>query len=166
MEQEIRNQIRNRVEEALGEPKKERSEYQEFISQCMKEKGGGTEAMKVCAAEWKGREKNDKKEKIEEKTFNDEEEHVNLIEKVANEIKEKAKHTSTILIVSEKCPVCEQLLEYIDVNDDRILTCPISDDECLEIAKSARVQGVPRLLIKEKDGFKQCKISEKGLTCF
>jgi hypothetical protein len=57
IEQQIKNQIRNRVEETLGEPKKERSEYQEFISQCMKEKGGGAEAMKVCAVEWKNKDK-------------------------------------------------------------------------------------------------------------
>ncbi|RLF60553.1 MAG: hypothetical protein DRN25_02385 [Thermoplasmata archaeon] len=53
IEQEIRSQIRNKVKKALGKPKKERSEYQEFISQCMREKGGGKDAMKACAVEWR-----------------------------------------------------------------------------------------------------------------
>jgi hypothetical protein len=53
IEQQIKDQIRDKIGEALGEPKKKRSEYQEFISKCMKEKGGGKDAMKMCAMEWR-----------------------------------------------------------------------------------------------------------------
>jgi len=87
---------------------------------------------------------------------------IKKIDKAINENLTESGHA--ILIVDRNCPICEEVVKKFS-RDSRIVICPLDDTNCLDIARSARIQGVPRLIVKASNGMKICKLSDDGLTC-
>jgi len=90
-----------------------------------------------------------------------------VTKKIHSSIKQKLDESGhALLIVDRNCPICKDVAKKF-INDSRIVICPLEDPSCFEIAKSARIQGVPRLIFRDRDskGMKICKLSEDGLIC-
>jgi uncharacterized C2H2 Zn-finger protein len=77
--------------------------YRTFMKKCLKEKGGGPEALKACAAEWKKQQKAEEEQKPKEEVQLENKEEVKEMEK-----KEEPKIEAKQELAKIKCPVCGQ----------------------------------------------------------
>lgn len=111
-------------EEEEEEPKN----YQDFLSECMKRKGGGSEAMSECAKEWKEYKKQLKEEAPTTKEVNKMKEERERVQDAKSKEVPKAKEVednddfNDVLVVTEGCSSCEKVANILaeDILADRI----------------------------------------------
>ena len=75
--------------------------YRTFMKKCMKEKGGGPEGLKACAAEWKKQQKAEEEQKPKEEVKLEKKEEVKEMNN-----KEEPKTETKQELAKIKCPVC------------------------------------------------------------
>lgn len=138
------NGLKKEVEEAI-EKKLSRSSgskspedfdsYHDWVSYCMKEKGGGSDSMSKCAKEWKGEDtaegtSEDRTKQQPKDTYTDKD-----TIKDKDKDKDEGGVHNDVLVVTEGCPSCKKL--------QKVLMNPImSKDVKLVGAKSSVGQNI------------------------
>jgi len=164
------------------------SGYRGFIGQCLRDKGGGADAMKACAKEWRENkdkiikkseegcssgvcyvtrelEKSDEKKQSdvgEVEEFEGEEEFPD-VERSFEEPFDIDEAVKMYLLTFKDCPGCEEAKEHFkeEIESGEISIIDIDSDKGVEIINALNINGVPKIVIETSNG-SYCLVSEDG----